>query len=235
MRKLNKSLIIASVLASPCDAVQIIPIKDHETSEIEVSTSEHTRISVEGDRISQLFGLDRRLSFEVDELNGQVFITPSPDLKGSSILITITTEKGLTHDLRIKPTQNMADAILLRPKSQQSEGRVVSESHSYENTLLEFVKAYSQGKDQKSYRFIPLEDKIVDRLSPELELVISSEIHSPQFVGKICQIKNTGDYPLLISPHHFAKYQSLAISFTKRDLKPSDQVEVLLILKRMSS
>lgn len=234
MRNLSISFILMSALNFPLNAVQIIPIKDHESSEIEVSTFEHTRISVEGDRIAQLFGIDGRLAFEVDELNGQVFITPSPELKGSSVLITVTTEKGLTHDLRIKPTQKPADAILLRPKSQQLQG-TSSSSHdqSYETSLLEFVKVYSQGKDHESYRFTKLENKIVENLSPDLEIEISTELHSSQFIGKVCQVKNTGDHPLLISPHHFAKYQPLAISFTKRDLKSSEHTEVLLILKRM--
>lgn len=236
MRKLNRALIMATLLAAPCNAVQIIPIKDHESSEIEVSTFEHTRISVEGDRIAQLFGIDGRLAFEVDELNGQVFITPSPDLKGSSVLITVTTEKGLTHDLRIKPTQKPADAILLRPKSQQLQG-TSSSSHdqSYENSLLEFVRAYARGNPHESFKVVNVDPKTLDNISPELEIEISSEIHSSQFIGKVCQVKNTGDHPLLISPHHFAKYQPLAISFTKRDLKSSEHADVLLILKRMPS
>jgi hypothetical protein len=58
-----------------------------------ISSTEHTRISVENDRIAQLFGIDGRLSFELDEMNGQVFITPTPGTEGQSLLITLTTEK----------------------------------------------------------------------------------------------------------------------------------------------
>lgn len=235
MHKLSLSIIIASTLSSPCKALQVLPIKDHDTSEIEVSTFEHTRISVENDRIAQLFGIDGRISFEVDELNGQVFITPSPELKGNAVLITVTTEKGLTHDLRIKPTQKPADAILLRPKSQPIQGRLGQEFKSYEKVIMEFVEAYSKGKNQENYLFTDLEDKVVDKITHELELIQSREIQSSQFLGKVYQVKNEGEEALLLSPHHFAKYQPLAIAFQKRDLKPSEHTEVLIIVRKNPS
>ncbi len=235
MHKLVLGLILTSILTSPGEALHVLPIKDHETSEIEVSTFEHTRISVENDRIAQLFGIDGRVSFEVDELNGQVFITPSPDLKGNPVLITVTTEKGLTHDLRIKPIQKPADAILLRPKSQPIHGNFSQEIKSFEKLIIEFMEGYLRGNNTDDYQFTKLEDQIVDEISPELELTQFRQIQSSQFVGKVCQVKNEGDHALLLGSHHFAKYQPLAIAFQKRDLKPSEQTEVLIIVRKNPS
>lgn len=235
MHKLILGLIITSTLTSPIHALHVLPIKDHETTEIEISNYEHTRISVENDRIAQLFGIDGRVSFEVDELNGQVFITPSPDLKGNAVLITVTTEKGLTHDLRIKPTQKPADAILLRPHAQSIQRNGAQEFKYYEKVIVEFVEAYLRGKNTEDYQFTDLEEKIIDKISPELELTQSRQIHAPQFIGKVCQVKNDGEETLLLSPHDFAKFEPLALAFQKRDLKPSEQTEVLIIVRKNPS
>jgi type-F conjugative transfer system secretin TraK len=235
MYKLTLILMMASTLSLPCEALHILPIKDHETTEIEISNYEHTRISVENDRITQLFGIDGRVSFEVDELNGQVFITPSPDLKGNAVLITVTTEKGLTHDLRIKPTQKPADAILLRPHAQSIQGRVSQEFKPYEKAIVELVEAYLRGKNTEDYQFTDLEEQIIDKIYPELELTQSRQIHSPQFIGKVYQVKNEGEETLLLSPHDFVKFEPFAIAFQKRDLKPSEQTEVLIIVRKKPS
>ncbi len=232
MRKII--LITASLFASSASSIQVLPLKDHGSSEVMVSSIEHTRISVENDRIAQLFGIDGRLAFELDEMNGQVFITPTPGTEGQSLLITLTTEKGLTHDLRIKPTKRIAEAILLRLNTQEFQGRIPS-SDSYQSLLLELIKAYAQGIIKEPYKVVPLKDLPLEKIEPNVTLQPLREIHSPQFVGKVCHLKNEGEATLLLSPHQFAKFKPLSIAFSTRVLKPLAQTEVLLILTRSGS
>lgn len=232
MRKFT--LLSVSLLASSANAVQILPIKDHGSSEVLVSSTEHTRISVENDRIAQLFGIDGRLSFELDETNGQVFITPTPGTEGHSLLITLTTEKGLTHDLRVKPSRRSAESILLRPKTQHFQERV-SPSDSYQGLLLELVKSYATDTLIEPYKVVVLQKSLSEKIEPELTLQSIKEIHSPQFIGKVCHLKNEGEATLLLSPHQFAKFKPLAIALSTRILKPLAQTKVLLILKRGES
>ncbi len=227
-------LLAVSLLAPAASAVQILPIKDHSSSEVLVSSTEHTRISVENDRIAQLFGIDGRLSFELDEMNGQVFITPTPGTEGHSLLITLTTEKGLTHDLRVKPTKKSAEAILLRPKTQGLQEKL-SPPESYQGLLLELVKAYATDTLKELYKVVALQNSLSEKIEPELTLQPIREIHSPQFIGKVCKVKNEGGATLLLSPHQFAKFKPLAIVFSTRVLKPLLQTEVLLILARSGS
>ncbi len=232
MRKII--LITTSLLTSSANAVQILPIKDHGSSEVSVSSTEHTRISVENDRIAQLFGIDGRLAFELDEMNGQVFITPIPGTEGQSLLITLTTEKGLTHDLRIKPTKRSAEAILLRTKTQGFQDKAPS-SDSYQSLLLELIKAYVQGNLKEPYKVIPLKNIPLEKIGPSVTLKPLREIHSPQFIGKVFHVKNEGEETLLLSPHQFAKFKPLAIVFNKRGLSPLEGTEVLLIFARSRS
>ncbi len=224
-------LLAVSLLASSASAVQILPIKDHGSSEIMVSSTDHTRISVENDRIAQIFGIDGRLAFELDEMNGQVFITPTTGIEGQSLLITLTTEKGLTHDLRIKPTRRSAEAILLRTKTQGFQERF-SPSESYQGLLLELTRAYTTQTFKESYKVVAIKKGSPEKIAPDLTLHAINEIHSPQFVGKVCHLKNEGEATLLLSPHQFAKFKPLAVAFSTRVLKPLAQTEVLLILKR---
>ncbi len=232
MRK--ATLIAASLLVPSVSAVQILSLKDHGSSEVIVSSTEHTRISVENDRIAQIFGIDGRLSFELDEMNGQVFITPTPGTEGQSFLITLTTEKGLTHDLRIKPTKRIAEAILLRSKTQGFQERV-SPLDSYQDLLLEFVRAYIISALKETYKVVTLKERSLEKVTPDITLQTVKEIHSPQFIGKVCHLKNEGETTLLLSPHQFAKFKPLAAVFSTRELKASSSAEVLLILKRGES
>ncbi|AIL12623.1 hypothetical protein IM40_02325 [Candidatus Paracaedimonas acanthamoebae] len=229
MRK--TALIASSFLATLANAVQILPIKDHGSSEVLVSSTEHTRISVENDRIAQLFGIDGRLSFELDEMNGQVFITPAPGTESYYLLITLTTEKGLTHDLRIKPTRKPAEAILLRAKTQEFQERITP-SESYQGLLLELIRAYTTQTFKEPYKVVAIKKGSPEKIAPDLILHGIKEIHSPQFIGKVCHVKNEGETTLLLSPHQFAKFKPLAIVFSRRVLKPLAQTEVLLILAR---
>ncbi len=178
--------------------------------------------------------MDGRLSFELDEMNGQVFITPTPGTEGNSLLITITTEKGLTHDFRVKPTRRPAEAILLRPKTQGFQEEV-SSSDSYQELILEFIKAYISGVLKEPYKSVVLYKRPSEKIEPELTLQPLREIHSPQFVGRVFHLKNEGEATLLLIPHQFAKFKPLAIVFSTRVLKPLAQTEVLLILKRGES
>ncbi len=230
MRKFYRLLATTMLSAAyPSSAVQILFIKDHGSSEISASSTEHTRISVENDRIAQLFGIDGRLAFELDEMNGQVFITPTPGTEGQSLLITLTTEKGLTHDLRIKPTKRSAEAILLRPKTQGFQERH-SPLDFYQGLILELIKAYAQGIQKESYKVVPLKDSPLEKIGPSVTLQPFREIHSPQFIGRVCHLKNEGEETLLLIPHQFAKFKPLSIAFSTRVLKPLAQAEVLLIL-----
>ncbi|MBN9413073.1 MAG: type-F conjugative transfer system secretin TraK [Candidatus Paracaedimonas acanthamoebae] len=227
-------LLAVSLLAPAASAVQILSIKNHGSSEVMISSTEHTRISVENDRIAQLFGIDGRLSFELDEMNGQVFITPTPGTEGQSLLITLTTEKGLTHDLRVKPSRRSAEAILLRPKTQGLQEKT-SPLHSYQGLMLELIKSYATGVLKEPYKVVALQNNLSEKIEPKLALQPIKEIYSPQFIGKVCQVKNEGGATLLLSPHHFAKFKPLAIVFSTRVLKPLLQTEVLLILARSGS
>ncbi|AIL13426.1 hypothetical protein IM40_07870 [Candidatus Paracaedimonas acanthamoebae] len=223
-------LLAVSLLASSVSAVQILPIKDHGFSEVIISSTEHTRISVENDRIAQLFGIDGRLSFELDEMNGQVFITPAPGTEGHSLLITLTTEKGLTHDLRVKPITRPAEAVLLRPKTQGFQERV-SPLGTYQGLLLELIKVYATDTLKEPYKAVTLQKSSSEQIEPDLTLQPVKEILSPQFVGRVLRLKNEGDTTLLLSPHQFAKFKPLSIVFSTRVLKPLAQTEVLLILQ----
>lgn len=227
-------LLVISLLTPSVNAVQILPLKDHGTSEVLLSSTEHTRISVENDRIAQLFGMDGRLSFELDEMNGQVFITPTPGTEGHLLLITLTTEKGLTHDLRVKPTKRPAEAILLRPKTQGLQERT-SALPPYQGLLLELIKSYTTDTLSKLYKVTALQKSSSEKIEPDLTLQPIREIHSSQFIGKVCRVKNKGDTTLLLSPHQFAKFKPLAVAFSTRVLKPLEQTEVLLILARSGS
>ena len=73
---------------------------DTKSIVLKVSETGLTRISVQGDRLREVIGLDDTVNVEKDEANGHLF------LKGvkTKQTITVVTEGGALQDLTLLPT-----------------------------------------------------------------------------------------------------------------------------------
>lgn len=117
-------------------AAIIHPLNDCKVIEVPISQTGLTRITVQEDRISNVFGMRGEYEMEADEVSGHVFIRPQDHIL-HSISITLITEEGHTQDLRLIPQHKAPDALILqRPhpdKIQTSSGQFIPHSRSPRN------------------------------------------------------------------------------------------------------
>lgn len=82
-----------------------------------ISYQNLNRISVRGDKIDTLVGIDTAFHFEKNEKTGEVFIRPTEDNGYNPISISVTTTSGKTQDLLLEVVNGEANSIELISES----------------------------------------------------------------------------------------------------------------------
>src|SRR3989338_8340081 len=102
---------------SAVKAALIQTLDESRVIEVPISKEDLTRITVQEDRIRNVFGVTGEYVLETDEDQGQVFIRlpNSSEISLKPISLTLTTEKGRTQDLRLIPKDQAAEALILKP------------------------------------------------------------------------------------------------------------------------
>jgi hypothetical protein len=75
-------------------ALQIKSVVDNETTTAKISSTDVTRIFVQGDRIRSVKGLKGAYTRENDEKNGEVYSQPSGYYEDRAFNILVSTEYG---------------------------------------------------------------------------------------------------------------------------------------------
>src|SRR3990167_965830 len=98
---------------SAVKAALIQTLDESRVIEVPISKEDLTRITVQEDRIRNVFGVTGEYVLETDEDQGQIFIRPTDLEKPFSL--TLTTEKGRTQDLRLIPKDQAPEALKRNP------------------------------------------------------------------------------------------------------------------------
>lgn len=87
-----------------------------------ISYQNLNRISVKGDKIDTLVGIDAAFHFEKNEKTGEVFIRPTEENGDNPISISVTTTSGKTQDLLLEVVNGDANSIeLISDNSNQED------------------------------------------------------------------------------------------------------------------
>ena len=78
-------------------------LNEHLRITAPIAAAELNRISVQGDRIHQIFGAEGKFSVETDNESGQLFLKPLNAAERHALNLTIITENGNTQDLKLLP------------------------------------------------------------------------------------------------------------------------------------
>ncbi len=191
--------------------------------EVVISDKGLTRLSVESDKIEDVFvypsDLEENLSLHK---SGNVFVV-AEGLKGP-IFLSVVTTSGHTQDLKITTNsqKRAAPVILKLPKKNAS-------SHERENFTSEILKDFVQGNIPKgfsktNYSFevrkkTPLRAEPLDAFASEDHLVL------------IFKIISSEEEPQTLTPSGFYREGDMAITFDQRELKPDSEARMYIIQK----
>lgn len=134
-------------------AVQYIPIDPTAVIEVQVSSSNHNRISIVGDRIKKAYFKSSDIAVDVEEATGQIFVQACRPHCPSSTLSIVSTS-GLVQDLELHFVDSSSEIILLQPDSEMQEpcGPLALEGEG----ISDLVQCIIQGQVPQGY--VSIED-----------------------------------------------------------------------------
>lgn len=210
-------------------ALQQYVLKDHQKTDVMVSSTETNRISLKGDRIHQVIGVEEAYAVETDEQGGQIFlkalfpegITPST--------LTLITEKGLTHDLRLKPCKQEAQSILLTPaRTSQTASAFPGEA----SALLDFMRDMVLQKERDDV-VLDRSPKEPRRKTHEIKGRVTFTYEDDLYKGLGVTITNPHPYEVSLDPQAFALPGDAAIAFQHTTLEAKGTT-VAYVVRRKS-
>ena len=107
-------MILNLILSSDLFALQIKNLQDNQTATCVVASQNKTRIFVEGERIAALHGTPGAYLYVNDEVNGEVFITPTPEFQNRNFSLFVSTENHHTFGLKLIPQNRLTETIMLK-------------------------------------------------------------------------------------------------------------------------
>ncbi len=135
-------------------------LNDQQVIEVEISRQGLTRIKIQEDRILNVFGVTGEYVMEVDEGQGQIFLSPMGPGSSNPISLTLTTEKGRTQDLRLTPKEKAPEALILQvQESSQDLAEKLAQSLPTQQEIEELFQACQTGRIPLGYKLMPLDIK----------------------------------------------------------------------------
>lgn len=230
---LNLKLIVAIILfiGTPltAHAAEIHTLSETTRLNVAISAHEINRISMQGDRIQQVFGADQSFSLETDEQSGQLFIKPLDTASRKAINLSIVTESGLTQDLRLTPQDIDAVSLILKSVG----GKVASGSPttfkigpSPVDELIQLVQQTMQHKLSSIYNTVPCQPKDATHL---WQYQPKRCWQGPHYRLSHYRLLNAGTTLQMIDTAQLAMAADVAIAVGRPTLKPDTATDLVVI------
>lgn len=226
------SRVLIFLLAGTClHAASLRPLDEKNVLEVRISQEGLTRIKVEEDRILHIFGLSGEYVLETDEEQGQIFIRPLSLEKGKSISLTLTTEAGHSQDLRLIPTKQAPEALLLKINKDTIQ-EIEKAKHAFAPLFREEVEALiyacREGRIPLGYKEVPLK---LSTSQGKHNLI--REIKGQKLRGLTYRVENNTQEPLILSEPEFAKEfpNLIALLIPHKTLNSGEGTDVYVVAR----
>ena len=177
------------------------------------------RISIENDRIAQVFGDAETFELQTEEGTGQIFLKPTQENGTKPLSITLITENGITQDLKLIPFFDTASSLVLR-------GSVSQKTHTVpdsikENSTIAFQEKLIQAMKILITGYAPQLEEFSPERSAPLDFTLSFRgcFQVGAFKGYKFRLENKTDSFVTLSEKNFFRQGDKAISFEKKSLK----------------
>lgn len=197
-----------------------------------ISYQHLNRISVRGDKIDSLVGLDTAFHFEKNERTGEVFIRPTEDNGHNDISLSVTTVSGKTQDLLLEVVDGEANSIELmgdKEKELLIEMEELSESNygDYEESISEVMKKFINKKT--GLRKLHIKEK--DREHMHLMAEFKEAFNVDGFLCLEYEVSTIKEGIYRLDEKMFSKKGDIAISLSSLRIKEDTKV-ILYVIRR---
>ena len=232
-------------------AAEVHNLSEGSRIQANICPTEMNRISVQGDRIAQVFGAEGKFTHQVDEETGQFFLKPLSQAEGGfpyvPVSLTLITESGLTQDMTLFPREKTAATILLKPSGLNSKENHASlpsfeglgRALPYQEVLLGAFRVLAnevgtreEGKSEETREERENLETPSQRTNFEgITAYFIRQIKGPQYVGQVFEITNSSSELITVQEKQFFQTHDLALALTKTTLAPQEKAKLYVIRK----
>lgn len=223
-------IILIVALNNQSLAMQNKEVNDGDEFSAVISKNDLNRIKVANDKIRDIKSNNQELDLSVDEKNGEVFLRVANGYENKPINIFILTQQNQTYKGILYPKAIPAEQIILTNDNiafSPTFLNKINHKNTYEKEILELMSAMSKGLKIENYqikkfaKYIDIGDLSMRRQEIYKGLALTGEIYL---------IKNPSKQIINLDEKIFYKNGVKAIKINKRELLPSEQTEIFIII-----
>lgn len=242
MKLILPILLLQAISISKLNASQTIILKPGERIKAPISSDSMNRLSVSGDRITQVFGDSESYELQADENTGQIFLKPTSQNGNKPLAISLITESGVTQDLTLDPKEGDAKTITLKAPitipTSSTANTGLQHGQIPSTNLPNFGMGYGISGHGGYYQSLNFQEQVINamkqmvvapetlpaleldsftRRGPEnLEIGLIATYVVGNFKGFKLEVKNTSSTSIDILEKDFFRNGDVGISFEKR-------------------
>lgn len=203
---------------SQAHALQIVPIADNDMANVNISQTNLNHIAVVDDRIKRVKGIEGQYDFQEDADTGHLFLKCN---SRKIVSIFITTEKGKTYQLQLKPSSMPAETIVLQPTEVNEGNSVLGQSYrAPEDEVIHLMEALAHATVPTG--FIQKEMHVKAESGEKgIRLMRIAEISKATLVGEVYLIQNNRSSPYEFSANTWLTNDSRAVAISQAVLEPN--------------
>lgn len=165
------ALFMAVCAAGPARALQILEAVDHAELIAEVSSTEVSRIALDGDRLARIIQSPGGFTVEHDPVRGDLYLYPNPGLgvdgvapfgapelraqAPHGVTLYLGTERGFTYRLSLTVAERDSAQILIRNAAAAGSGSGDTAADGYPNELAALIRAVARREPLPGYVIVP--------------------------------------------------------------------------------
>lgn len=234
-QKIGLCSFLVAVMQTAWAAKIELPCDDSKSPVVKASTHGFTRISVKGDRLRDVMGLEEDVIVEKNDAEGILFLK---NIKNKQT-ITLITENGVFQDVTLVPDGSESMNIVFKPEVQTKS--VENEKNAVPNTLFDphaMHGSFSMNTQETLIQFIKhlfsgIGDATKDehvRTSPSgLDAVSTRIVHVQGMVGEVFTITNTENQTTILLEKDFYQRGDLAIALQKKQIQAGESTSLFVI------
>ena len=224
-------VLLPLLMSSTCDALQIKSAVNNETISAKVSSTDVTRIMVQGDRIQSVKGVKGAYTRENDNNNGEIYIQPTSAFQQRAFTVLINTELGRHYTLLLNPMAVPSDTLMLVPKGVgKIEAARFENSSPYELTITHLVRAMTNGVMPEGYAVRGINTKKSYNFGNIASVKLKTIYQGLNLQGEIWEITNTKPYMITLNERDFYRVGTRAISLQAINIAPHGKIKLYRVV-----
>jgi len=218
---------------------QTLTLKEEEVLTVKVKQEGPVRISVKGDRLQDVMGLDDSVTIEKDESHGFLYLRNL----GQKQFLTIITESGALQDLILIPDTQGASVVVLKSQDEEraafrqpaqpllptnsapSPASGFFSNSFFQDQVLLMIKQLYQGAGS-----VEGIDQLAERSTAyNLTAKPVRSLLGPGLRGEVYELINTTETTLNLVEKDFYLLGDCALSLGKKQLESSEQTLLIVV------